>query len=211
MTVDEGVEREKDEKENEELEIKTAIDVLDSQGGIMIEEPPEGCNTPPGIKDDTEKLRGENPGGGAYQEPHLGSIAHHNDGLLTIIPETEITLDLNSSDIIEEDLDLIIDMKNLKSQGFCDFCALEMCLCDLTKLDMKIAQLKDEEAKRIKADEVFEVIEIFDDSTPLHQAESHGEGNLESLGDLKPTKPLLMLMKKEFLLLLDSLKTYLHF
>ena len=56
MTVDEGVEREKDEKENEELEIKTAIDILDSQGWIMMVEPPEWCNTPPGIKDDTEKL-----------------------------------------------------------------------------------------------------------------------------------------------------------
>ena len=108
---------------------------------------------------------------------------------MTIIPETEITLDLNSSDIIEEDLDLIIDMKNLKSQGFCDFCALEMCLCDLTKLDMTNAQFKDEEAKRIKADEVLEVIEVFDDSTPLQQADSHKEGNLEILGDLKPTKP----------------------
>ena len=64
MTVDEGVEREKDEKENQKIEIKTVIDILDSQGWIMMEEPPEWCNTPPGTKDDTEKLRGENPGGG---------------------------------------------------------------------------------------------------------------------------------------------------
>ena len=85
---------------------------------------------------------------------------------------------MNSSDIIEEDLDFIIDMKNLESQGFCDFCVLEMCLCDLSKLDMTNAQLKDEEAKRIKADEVLEVIEVFDDSTPLQQADSHKEGNL---------------------------------
>ena len=73
MTIDEKVEGEnndKDEKETEDPEIKAAIDILDSQGWARLEELPEWCNTPPETNDDSEKVRGENLGGGRIKNPN---------------------------------------------------------------------------------------------------------------------------------------------
>ena len=68
MTIDEKLKGEnnndEDEKETEHPDIKAAIDILDSQGWARLEELPEWCNTPPETNDDSEKVRGENLGGG---------------------------------------------------------------------------------------------------------------------------------------------------
>ena len=96
---------------------------------------PECSNPTPKPKDTPEKLRGGVQGGrGAYDETLKGSSAPHNEGPLTPNLHTGIN---------DPFTEMMQDMDQYWIKDICDLCALQFCVCALTKLEMKIKILED--------------------------------------------------------------------